>query len=541
MAERYAEARRNFRLDVPDNYNFGYDAIDRWAANPDKLAMHWVGPGGAERRVTFAELRADANRLAAALRRLGVAPGERAVVVLPRIPEWQIAMIGLLRAGVVALPGTTQLQPKDLAYRIRESETSVIICDDTTAGRVDTVRRDLPTLKQLIVVGAKRDGWHTWDDLLAAEDGTLARVPTRADDPALIFFTSGTTGNAKMVLHNGRYPAAHVITGKYWLDLGPDDLHWNASDTGWAKAAWSSLFGPWNQGAALFIQQPAPGPFNAAELLDLLAKYPITSLCGAPTIYRMVVQEDLAQYTFPHLRRCVAAGEPLNPEVIEIWRRHTGLTPADGYGQTETVLAVGNFPGEAIRPGSMGKPAPGYDLAILDDDLQPVAAGVEGNVAIRVKPARPAGLLVEYWKAPDTNARSFRGDWYLTGDRASCDEDGYFWFVGRADDVILSAGYRIGPFEVESALIEHPAVAEAAVVGAPDPIRGEVVKAYVVLARGYTPSNELAAELQDHVKYTTAPYKYPRQIEFTTELPKTISGKIRRVELRARTQAMQPQ
>ncbi|MDP9372117.1 MAG: AMP-binding protein, partial [Chloroflexota bacterium] len=275
-------------------------------------------------------------------------------------------------------------------------------------------------------------------------------------------------------------------------------------------------------------------PFNAAEMLDLLAKHPITTLCAAPTIYRMLVQEDLSRYRFPALRRCVAAGEPLNPEVIEVWRRHTGLTPADGYGQTETVLAVGNFPGEDIRPGSMGKPAPGYDIAILDDELRPVEPGAEGHVAIRTEPARAPGLLVEYWRAPEANARAFRGDWYLTGDRATIDEDGYLWFVGRADDVILSAGYRIGPFEVESALIEHPAVAEAAVVGVPDAMRGEIVKAFVVLTRGTEPSDALAAELQEHVKATTAPYKYPRRIEFVPDLPKTISGKIRRVELRAR-------
>ncbi len=534
MGMTYAEARQTFRVETADDYNFGYDAIDRWAARPDKSAIHWLGPDGAERRLTFAEVREGANRLAAALRRLGVQPGARAILVLPRIPEWQIALIGLLRAGVVALPGTTQLQPKDLDYRVRASDTSTIICDPATAEKVDRVRGELPGLRHLIVVGGRRDGWHAWDELLAAEDGTLERVPTRADDPALIFFTSGTTGGAKMVLHNGRYPAAHEITGRFWLDLGEDDLHWNASDTGWAKAAWSSLFGPWTVGAALFIHQPAPGPFNAAEMLDLLAKHPITTLCAAPTIYRMLVQEDLSRYRFPALRRCVAAGEPLNPEVIEVWRRHTGLTPADGYGQTETVLAVGNFPGEDIRPGSMGKPAPGYDIAILDDELRPVEPGAEGHVAIRTEPARAPGLLVEYWRAPEANARAFRGDWYLTGDRATIDEDGYLWFVGRADDVILSAGYRIGPFEVESALIEHPAVAEAAVVGVPDAMRGEIVKAFVVLTRGTEPSDALATELQEHVKATTAPYKYPRRIEFVPDLPKTISGKIRRVELRPR-------
>ena len=302
---------------------------------------------------------------------------------------------------------------------------------------------------------------------------------------------------------------------------------------GWAKAAWSNFFGPWGNGAALFIQD-ARGKFNAKETLELLARYPITTFCAPPTAYRLLVQEDLSQYTFPALRHCVGAGEPLNPEVIEAWQKATGLTIRDGYGQTETVLIYGNFPGEEVRPGSMGKPSPGFDLAIIDHEGNELPPNQEGDIAVRVKPERPLGLFQEYWRNPEAMAASFVGDWYRTGDRATRDEDGYFWFVGRADDVIISAGYRIGPFEVESALVEHPAVMEAAVVASPDSVRGEVVKAFVILAPGYTASNELAGQIQEHVKTVTAPYKYPREIEFVTELPKTISGKIRRVELRER-------
>jgi acyl-coenzyme A synthetase/AMP-(fatty) acid ligase len=370
---------------------------------------------------------------------------------------------------------------------------------------------------------------------MAAASETCTRVATRCDDPAIIYFTSGTTGGPKMVLHTqASYPLAHVITGKYWLDLRPDDLHWNLSDTGWAKAAYSNLFGPWHMGAAVFIQH-STGRFDPQETLHLLEQYGITTFYAPPTAYRMMVLERLPQYDLSKLRHCVGAGEPLNPEVIEAWKAGTGLTIYDGYGQTETVILVANYPCLEVKPGSMGKPLPGFDVAIIDADSgQELPPGQEGALAVRVKPKRPVGLFREYWKNPEATRESFCGDWYITGDRGWWDDGGYFWFVGRADDVIISAGYRIGPFEVESALIEHDAVVESAVVASPDEMRGTVVKAFVVLAPGYQASQALAAELQEHVKRLTAPYKYPREIEFVNELPKTISGKIRRVELRQR-------
>lgn len=350
----------------------------------------------------------------------------------------------------------------------------------------------------------------------------------------MIYFTSGTAGNPKMVLHtHASYPIGHRITGAYWLALTLDDLHWNLSDTGWAKAAWSSLFGPWNMGAALFVHD-GRGKYNPRETLELLQRYLVTTFCAAPTIYRLLVQEDLRAYRFPHLRSCTSAGEPLNPEVIAVWREATGITVRDGYGQTESVLLCGNPPGQELRPGSMGKPLPGLTLAVIDHEGNPLPPRREGDLAMKVKPERPVGLFKEYWRTPGATAACHRGDWYITGDRAYVDEEGYFWFVGRADDVIISAGCRIGPFEVESALIEHPAVAEAAVVSKPDPARGAIVKAYVVLSSTANPSEALAHELQEFVKRNTAPYKYPREIEFVSELPKTVSGKIRRAELRAR-------
>lgn len=322
---------------------------------------------------------------------------------------------------------------------------------------------------------------------------------------------------------------AHTTTGRYWLDQQPGDLHWNISDTGWAKAAWSSYFGPFICGSCIFVDE---ADFNPLRTLELLARLPITTMCGAPTIYRMLVQQDLSAYDLSSLRHCVAAGEPLNPEVIERWKSATGVTVLDGYGQTETVLLCGNFQCMETKPGSMGKPAPSIDLAIIDDQGNEVPPNQEGDIALRVKPNRPLGLFKEYRDAAELTAATFREDWYITGDRAYIDDDGYFWFVGRADDVILSAAYRIGPFEVESALLEHPAVAESAVISSPDETRGEIVKALIVLAEGSEGDDALILELQNHVKSVTAPYKYPRKIEFVSALPKTVSGKIKRKELR---------
>jgi acetyl-CoA synthetase/medium-chain acyl-CoA synthetase len=337
-----------------------------------------------------------------------------------------------------------------------------------------------------------------------------------------------------MVLHTQvSYPIGHIVTGKYWLDLKPTDLHWNLSDTGWAKAAYSNLFGPWIMGVAMFTFD-GRGRFDARQTLELLERYPISTFCAPPTAYRLLVLEHLSGYRLSALRHCIGAGEPLNPEVIEAWQRGTGQTIRDGYGQTETVILVANFPPMPVKPGSMGKPSPGFTIGIVDDDGREVPAGTEGDIAVKLTPMRPVGLFKEYWRNPEATANCIRGEWYITGDRAIKDDDDYFWFVGRADDVIISAGYRIGPFEVESALVEHPSVAEAAVVASPDQLRGDIVKAFVILAPGHQPSEQLTQDLQEHVKRVTAPYKYPREIEFTTELPKTISGKIRRVELRQR-------
>jgi acyl-coenzyme A synthetase/AMP-(fatty) acid ligase len=535
----YDEERRNFRWQVADDYNFAIDTIGHWAEDPGKLAMLWIGQDGREERYTFAAFDEQSSRVAHALKTLGMQKGERVLLMLPRVPEWWEAMLGLMKLGAIGIPCTTLLTPKDIQYRAEIAEAVALITDQAGAAKLAQVRAQCPTIRTVMVVdepGAERPegcvGYHPAVDVAAP---TWYDRVTSSSDPCLIYFTSGTVGYPKMVLHtHASYPVGHTaVTGRYWLDLRPDDLHWNLSEMGWAKAAWSNFFGPWGSGAALFIQD-ARGKFDAAETLALLQRYPISTFCAPPTAYRLLVQQDLSNVTFPALRHCVGAGEPLNPEVIDSWRTATGLTIHDGYGQTETVLLCGNFPGMEVRPGSMGKPSPGFEVAVVDNDGQEVGPNQEGDIAVRIRPERPLGLFREYWRNPEAMERSFKGDWYLTGDRAYRDADGYFWFVGRADDVIISAGYRIGPFEVESALVEHPAVIESAVIASPDAVRGEIVKAFVILAPGYAPSDELATELQEYVKTVTAPYKYPREIEFVTELPKTISGKIRRVELRER-------
>ncbi len=529
----YEETSRTFKQEVPERFNFARAVIGRWAQDRDKLAMLWLGSDGGERRITFREFAERSDRFAQVLQRHGVRPGDRVMVQLPRLPAWWEVLLGCMKAGAVAVPGTVLLTPKDIRYRTRLAEGVAYVTDADNAHKVDEVGAECPTLRARFLIGAERDGWLSYEAEMNSADGQYEEVPTASADPCLIYFTSGTVGNPKMVLHtHASYPIGHIITGRFWLDLRPSDLHFNLSETGWAKAAWSSFFGPWNMGAALFVQD-ARGKFSASETLQLLEQYPITTFCAPPTAYRMLVLEDLGRYKM-RLRWCVGAGEPLNPEVIETWERGTGLKIRDGYGQTETVLLCGNFPPLEVRPGSMGKPAPGMNVAVIDQEGRVLGPDSEGDIAVRFRPQRPVGLFKEYWKNPEATAACKRGNWYVTGDRAYVDADGYFWFVGRADDVIISAGYRIGPFEVESALVEHPAVAEAAVVGKRDPMRGTIVKAFVILAPGHQPSDRLTTELQEHVKEVTAPYKYPREIEYVIELPKTISGKIRRVELRAR-------
>jgi acetyl-CoA synthetase/medium-chain acyl-CoA synthetase len=535
----YAATMREFRLAAPARFNWAYETFDAWARDPAKLALLWVSADGQPRRFTYAELGERSRRFANALAGLGVAPGERVFVMLPRVWQWWEIVLGCMRGRTVSMPGTTLLTTKDIQYRLSVSDASVVITDEENAPKVDHVLAECPSVKRRIVVGAGSraqaapGGWLDYETLVQKAAASLPHPGNASSDPMMIYFTSGTTGFPKMVLHtHASYPIGHVITGRFWLDNTPADLHWTISDTGWAQAAWTCVFAPWNMGAALFVWDARGKRFEPAQTLEMLERFPITTFFAPPTAYRMFVQEPLRKYTFRTLRHCMGAGEAVNPEVIEAWREGTGHHIYEAYGQTETVMLAGTYPCIRWKPGSMGLTAPGHTLAIIDEDGRELPRGAEGEIAVRVRPERPVGMFQEYWRNPEGTAKCHRGDWYATGDRATMDEDGYLWFVGRADDVINSASYRIGPFEVESALVEHPAVAEAAVIGKADPLRGEIVKAFVVLAPGRAASEALVSELQEHVKTVTAPYKYPREIEFVTDLPKTISGKIRRTELR---------
>jgi acetyl-CoA synthetase/medium-chain acyl-CoA synthetase len=529
----YHETYRNFKLTVPERYNWAYEVFDRWAQDPSKVAMVWVGNDGRSREVTFRRFSERSQRVANVMAGLGLQPGDHAFIMLPRIVEWWELILGCIRAQVVSVPGTTLLTPKDISYRINFAGVKVAFTDAENLEKFEAVRDECPTLERIIVVG-DAPGFDSYEDLLKSASPTLPNPNNLSSDPLMGYFTSGTTGYPKMVMNtHASYPIGHIVTGKFWLDHRPTDLHWTLSDTGWAQAAWTCFFAPWNMGAALFIWDTRDR-FDAEATLRIFETYPITTFFSPPTAYRMMVQEDLGRFKPLALRHCVGAGEAVNPDLIDAWREGTGHHIWEGYGQTETTLCVATFPGMKAKPGSMGVVAPGFDIAIVDESGNELSSGDEGEVAIRVRPERPVGLFDGYWKNPEANAYSFRGDWYYTGDRASQDDEGYFWFVGRADDVIISASYRIGPFEVESALADHEAVAETAVVASPDPVRGNIVKAFVVLAPGHTPSDELVKNMQAHVRRVTAPYKYPREIEFIDELPKTISGKIRRTELRDR-------
>jgi medium-chain acyl-CoA synthetase len=555
----YKKEYRDFSFSIPEKFSFPLDVFDK---RGNRLALFW-SDGDREKKFSFEELKILSSKGASALKEIGIHRGDKVLVMLPNIPEWWEIMLALMRLNAIPIPATTLLTARDIHYRLSATDIKAIISTGEDALKVENALNVSSTIPLLIIVDGnnnppsstfteginptpplikgsngrffgEREGWHNY---IKARDMAEPFVGERVlpDEPALIYFTSGTTGHPKLVLHSqASYPLAHMITGKYWLDLRPGDIFWNLSDTGWAKAAWSSLFGPWHMGATVFSFYKK-GRFDPSLAIDIMQKYPITVFCGPPTAYRMMAKEIPAQrFVFKSLRHFVAAGEPLNKEVIVLWKERTGIYIYDGYGQTETVNVLANFRCLHVRPGSMGMPVPGFIVDIVNDDGKPVSPRIEGDIAIKVRPERPVGLFKEYLGNPEAIEKTIRGEWYITGDRAYKDEDGYFWFIGRVDDIILSSGYRIGPFEVESILIEHPAVEESAVVASPEEVRGEVVKAFVVLTEGYAPSDALAKELQEFVKKQTAPYKYPRKIEFVDELPKTISGKIKRKELKTK-------
>jgi acetyl-CoA synthetase len=524
--------RASYRVEVPERFNAVLDIVEAWASeDPDALAvlsLDAVGDVVAEE--SAADVARASRQAARALLDLGVRKGDHVLVMLPRIPEWYAALFGAIRIGAIPIPSPNLLTPKDLAYRFEQTDATAAITDQAGTVKIDEA---VPGLVTRLCVGGAPDGWLSFEERCdSAGDGQTPVDPTHRDDPLLLYFTSGTVSYPKMVQHAQSYALGHVATARFWHDLRPGDLHWTVTDTGWAKAAWGALFGQIHERAALL--NVALGTPDPDTIFGILARHRVTSFCAPPTLYRRLVQEDFSKYDFSALRHCTSAGEPLNPEVIRAWQEGTGgLMIYDGFGQTETTCLVANYRTMPVRPGSMGRPLPGYDIAIVDEDGQPVKEGEVGNIAVRCEPERPAGLFPGYHNNPVASAESFRGPFYFTGDKAIMDKDGYFWFEGRGDDVITSSAYRIGPFEVESVLVEHPAVMEAAVVGKDDPERTQIVTAFCILAPGQSPSSELADELKDYVKHRTAPYKYPREIHFVDELPKTVSGKIRRSEIRS--------
>jgi acyl-coenzyme A synthetase/AMP-(fatty) acid ligase len=526
----YATTYANFEWETPERFNFGRDVVDAW--EDDRPAMIWLGVEGNERRLTFGDFSRLSNQFANAMRDLGIERGDRVMVTLGKVPEWHAVLLGLLKLGAIAIPSSPMLRANDLKFRTEHSGAVALISGPESVEEIEKIRDEVPNLRHLVLRGEEREGWESYEKLVEGASEEFTAEDTASDEGAFLLYTSGTTKHPKGALHTHGYTHAKRMQARYWLDLQEDDRLWCTAASGWAKTVWNVFLGPWSWGTELFMHEAA---FDPAERLELIGTYGITVLCQAPTEYRVLANApELESADLSSVRHALSAGEPLNAPVMERWKDLHGLTIYDGYGQTENTLLVGNFPGVEVRPGSMGKPSPGCDVHIIDEDGKELSPGEPGEIALsRDNPA----LMQGYWEQPEETEEVMLGDYYLTGDRGRRDEDGYIWFVGRSDDVILSAGYRIGPFEIEDVLIGHPAVAESAVVPVPDEERGSVVKAYVVLTTDYDPSDELIGEIQDYCKSETAPYKYPRQIEFIEELPKTASGKIRRVELRQREEA----
>ncbi len=536
----YEDFKTHFTIHVPENFNFAYDIVDEWARlEPTKRALVWCNDRGDEHTFTFSELKTLSDKAANALLGLGIKKGDKVMLMLKRRYEFWVTMMALAKIGATAIPATNRLTVKDVKYRVEKADVKLIVavCDKQMCDYINEAVGD--TVKKVVVDGTY-EGFIDFTALCDAASADFVRPTgenaTKNDDIMLGYFTSGTSGMPSLVVHNFTYPLGHILTAKFWQDLREDDLHLTVADTGWAKCAWGKLYGQWICGAAIFVYDYGT-KFQPVDLLRQVESHNITTFCAPPTIYRFFIKEDLSQFHLKSLRASYTAGEALNAEVFNRWKEFTGLELREGFGQTETPVMIATPKWISPKPGSTGKPMPWMNIKLLDEQGDEVEAGSEGEICVPIDERRPAGLIVEYFGNPEKNAQSFHDGYYHTGDMAWKDEDGYIWFVGRNDDVIKSSGYRIGPFEVESALMTHPAVLETAITAVPDPKRGQIVKATIVLTKDYTPSDELVKELQNHVKRTTAPYKYPRIIEFVSELPKTISGKIRRAEIRKQDNA----
>ncbi len=528
---------KNFKIDVPENFNFGYDVVDAWAAEqPDKKAILWTNDKGEAHQYTFAELKEKTDRTAAYFQSLGIGHGDMVMLILKRRIEFWFCTIALHKLGAVVIPATHLLTKKDIVYRCNAADIKMIVCagEEVITKHIIEAMPQSPSVKHLLSIGPDMpEGFKDFHEgMESAAPFVKPEHPNTNNDTMLMYFTSGTTGEPKMVAHDFTYPLGHISTGSFWHNLHENSLHLTIADTGWGKAVWGKLYGQMIAGANIFVYDHEK--FTPADILQKIQDCRITSLCAPPTIYRFLIKEDISKYDLSSLEYCTTAGEALNYSVYETFLNITGIRLMEGFGQTETTLTLGTFPWMQPKPGSMGVPNPQYDIDLLTPDGRSAEDGEQGQIVIRTDKGKPLGLFKEYYRAAELTEDAWHDDIYYTGDVAWRDEDGYYWFVGRADDVIKSSGYRIGPFEVESALMTHPAVVECAITGVPDEVRGQVVKATIILSNDYKDKagEELIKELQNHVKRVTAPYKYPRVIEFVDELPKTISGKIRRVEIR---------
>jgi len=537
--DSYEDFKKNYRCEVPETFNFGFDIVDEWAKQePDKMALVWCNDHGEEKRFTFTDISRLSNRAANFFKAHGVKKGTVVMLVLRRRWEYWVCATALHKLGATLIPGSLQLTKKDLVYRANAAKIHMIVCvdDDFVIRQVEEAMPEAPTLQHRALVASKKEGWIDFSAELMQYPEEFARPNGEEahsiNDIMLVYFTSGTTGMPKMVRHNFAHPLGHIVTAKYWHRVQENKLHMSVSDSGWAKFGWGKIYGQWICGATIFCYDM--DKFVPLNLLKKLEQYKVTTFCAPPTMFRFMLQEDVTKFDLSSIQHCCIAGEPLNPEVFKQWENLTGLKLYEGFGQSESSVFVGNFaPWVEPKPGSMGKPAPLYDVDLRNANGQSCEDGEEGEICIRIKGGQwPTGLFTGYYLNDELTQEALGGEWYNTKDVAWRDSKGYFWFVGRNDDVIKCSGYRIGPFEVESALTEHPAVVECAVTAAPDPIRGQVVKATIVLAKGYSPSPELTKELQTYVKKVTAPYKYPRIVEYVDELPKTLGGKIKRAEIR---------
>ena len=529
--------KKNLQFIVPERFNFAYDVMDVWAEEkPDKVALIWTNDEGACRKFTFADLKEQSDRTAAYFMQLGIGKGDMVMLILKRRYEFWLSMLALHKIGAVAIPATHMLTKHDIVYRNTRAGIKAIVCvgEEYVLGQVAAAMPESPSVKVLVSVGPEvPEGFHDWHkEWPEAPAFVRPEHPNDNSDTMLMYFTSGTSGEPKVVAHDFLYALGHLTTGVFWHNLAEDSIHLTVADTGWGKAVWGKLYGQWFAGAAVFVFDHEK--FTADKILRQIEKHRITSFCAPPTVYRFMIHEDFSKYDLSSLRYCCTAGEALNPAVYDKFLQLTGIRLMEGFGQTETTMTLGTMPWTEPKPGSMGLPNPQYDIDLLKPDGTPCEDGEKGEIVIRTGHGKPIGLFKEYYRDEELTRLAWHDGVYHTGDEAWRDEDGYYWFVGRADDVIKSSGYRIGPFEVENALMTHPAVVECAITGVPDEIRGAVVKATVVLAKEWKDKagEELVIELQNHVKHVTAPYKYPRIIEFVNELPKTISGKIRRVEIR---------